>query len=173
MPSFTIHHLELSQLSCERVVYTQCPHFLSILFTLGFPSDNLSSPLKLPCWLFLSRSYFYSFSLYIPVNYFQHFQTSVPLHILSPLPRTSFSFFCIFILRHVSLRQRSAFSLHGAFASATRMSFVSFLFLCHPLLPFAFLCTLHIILHLIPTTTVWGKYHYPNYTDAKTEAQIH
>lgn len=47
------------------------------------------------------------------------------------------------------------------------------IFLCHPLFPFALLHTLHIMHHLIPTTTLWGEYYYPSYTNEKTEVQVH
>lgn len=41
------------------------------------------------------------------------------------------------------------------------------------LLPFSLLWTLPVMPHLIPTTTVWGKYYFPSYTNEKTEAQVH
>lgn len=58
MPPFTILHLELSQQSRARVVYTLCPHFLAISFTPGFSSANPSSPSRLLCRLFFQKFIF-------------------------------------------------------------------------------------------------------------------
>lgn len=116
MPPFTILHLELSQQSCARVVYTLCPHFLAISFTPGFSSANVSSPLRLLCRLF-----------------FQKFIFTASQHtsqwIISGIPKL----LCLCTCSHLCLKylspsfislysytflgcQLSAFSIHGAFA---------------------------------------------------------
>lgn len=116
MPPFTILHLELSQQSCARVVYTLCTHFLAISFTPGFSSANLSSPLRLLCRLF-----------------FQKFIFTASHHtsqwIISGIPKL----LCLCTCSHLCLKylspsfislysytflgcQLSAFSIHGAFA---------------------------------------------------------
>lgn len=128
------------QLSCGRIAYTQRPCYL----TLGFPFGNLNSPVRL-LYRFLSEVCFSSFSPYILLNYFQPIPKLPHLCILSPLPKTSFSFIDIFIILHFPSRLVPAFSI----CVATRMRF-------HCLMSFSVsLCSsMHVLPRLIPTSTV-------------------
>lgn len=155
---------------CKSSLHTVSPlpcHLIHSWFFFCQSEQSFEAPLQ----AVLPEVYFYSFSAYIPVNYFRHSQTSVPLHMLSPLPQISFSFFYIFILLHLSWM--SAFSFQHPWSlclSHQNDSRSLFLFLYHALLAFSLLWTLPVMPHLIPTTTIWGKYYYPSYTNEKTEA---